>query len=171
MRCQNRSRGWWALAATFVLFVAVEQAPAFAYDATLIFTYAESSTMASRTTSVATNQFEDDSCITAVSGESTLTDRRPCTSADNAVAARAGTRMVHGGIATAEKALGNAEKWLGKGYKEVASGVFRSADGRRQFRMTDSDLLDLKQGPHVHFESIAEDGRTIIENSHVLLEP
>jgi hypothetical protein len=33
--------------------------------------------------------------------------------------------------------------------------------------MTASDLLDPVQGPHVHFEVLGPDGRTIIENSHV----
>lgn len=55
----------------------------------------------------------------------------------------------------------------GAGYKEIAPGEYRSADGLRQFRIITSDLLDSRQGPHVHFESIAPDGRTIIENSHV----
>lgn len=36
--------------------------------------------------------------------------------------------------------------------------------------MTDSDLTDPKQGPHVHFEPVDSDGRTILENSHVLLD-
>jgi RHS repeat-associated protein len=76
---------------------------------------------------------------------------------------------IGGGAATAEEALTAATKWLGEGYREVAPGVFRSADNARQFRMTTSDLLDAKIGPHVHFEAIAPNGRTIIENSHVLL--
>ena len=38
--------------------------------------------------------------------------------------------------------------------QEVASGVFRSADGSKQFRMTESDLSDPRQGLHVHFEAI-----------------
>jgi hypothetical protein len=74
---------------------------------------------------------------------------------------------IGGGATTAENALGQAQKWLGEGYKEIAPGVYRSADNARQFRMTVSDLTDLKQGPHVHFEAIGSDGRTIIENSHV----
>jgi len=41
------------------------------------------------------------------------------------------------------------------------------ADNTRQFRMTTSDLSDVRQGVHVHFESIGPDGRTITENSHV----
>lgn len=78
-----------------------------------------------------------------------------------------GLGNIGGGRLTAEKALEFAEKWLGKGYKEMAEGVFRSADGLRQFRMTVSDLLDPRQGPHVHFEAISPNGREIIENSHV----
>jgi hypothetical protein len=49
--------------------------------------------------------------------------------------------------------------------------VFRSADNLRQFRMTADDLLDTKIGQHVHFEAIGPNGRTIIENSHVLIRP
>ena len=74
---------------------------------------------------------------------------------------------IGGGATTAENALGQAQKWLGQGYKEIAPGVYRSADNTLQFRMTVSDLTDLKQGPHVHFEAIGPDGRTIIENSHI----
>jgi hypothetical protein len=78
-----------------------------------------------------------------------------------------GMGNVGGGALKAEQALVQGEKWVGQGYKEIAPGVYRSADGLRQFRMTTSDLLDPRQGPHVHFESIGPDGRTIIENSHV----
>jgi hypothetical protein len=74
---------------------------------------------------------------------------------------------VGGGKLTVEKVLEFAEKWLGKGYKEIAEGVFRSADGKRQFRMTVNDLLDPRQGPHVHFEVIGPNGREIVENSLV----
>jgi RHS repeat-associated protein len=74
---------------------------------------------------------------------------------------------IGGGKTTVEEALKQAEKWLGPGYREVAPGVFRSADDARQFRMTFSDLSDPDQGAHVHFEVIASDGRTILENSHV----
>jgi hypothetical protein len=74
---------------------------------------------------------------------------------------------VGGGATTAENALMQAERWLGPGYKEIAPGVFRSAKGTRQFRITTSDLADPRQGPHVHFETIGADGRTITESSHV----
>jgi hypothetical protein len=77
---------------------------------------------------------------------------------------------IAGGVAKVDDALAGAVKWLGDGYKEVAPGVFRSADDARQFRMTVSDLTDKKKGTHVHFESIGPDGRDIVENSHVRVE-
>lgn len=54
----------------------------------------------------------------------------------------------------ATDALKLAERILGKGYKEIAPDVFRSADGLKQFRMTDSDILGKhgNTGPHVNFE-------------------
>lgn len=82
-----------------------------------------------------------------------------------------GLGNIGGGATTASQALGNAERWLGSGYKEISPGVFRSADNTRQFRMTTSDLIDPKQGPHVHFETIGPNGRTITENSHVCIKP
>jgi hypothetical protein len=84
-----------------------------------------------------------------------------------AVDAAKGFGNVAGGALRAEEALTQAEKYLGPGYEEIAPGVYRSADNARQFRMTTSDLTDVKQGVHVHFESIGPDGRTITENSHV----
>jgi hypothetical protein len=79
------------------------------------------------------------------------------------------TCNVSGGVLTEDQALEAAQEWLGAGYHEIAPGVYRSADGTRQFRMTTSDLTDVRQGPHVHFETIGPDGREIIENDHVLL--
>jgi hypothetical protein len=79
---------------------------------------------------------------------------------------------IRGGDATVEQALQGADQWLGYGYREIAPGVYRSADSIRQFRMTTGDLTDVRQGPHVHFEVMSADGRTILENSHVtLLDP
>ncbi len=80
-----------------------------------------------------------------------------------------GLGNIAGGEAAEGLALKAAERWLGNGYRELAPGVFRSADNARQFRMTASDLEHAV--PHVHFESIASDGRTIVENSHVSLVP
>jgi hypothetical protein len=84
-----------------------------------------------------------------------------------ATATTSGLGNVAGGATTAEIALTKAEEYLGAGYREISPGVYRSSDGLRQFRMTTSDLTDPVQGPHVHFEAIDPNGRTIIENSHV----
>ena len=91
----------------------------------------------------------------------------PNASALTTVASTAGYGNIGGGATTAEQALRQAQQRLGPGYSEIAPGVYRSADGLRQFRMTTSDLTDAKQGAHVHFEDIAPNGRTIKENSHV----
>jgi RHS repeat-associated protein len=55
-----------------------------------------------------------------------------------------------------DEALQKAVDYLGEGYKEIAPGVFRSADGTRQVRMTKSDLTD-KRGAHLNFEK----GKTV----------
>jgi hypothetical protein len=67
-------------------------------------------------------------------------------------------------------ALKHGIKWLGTGYKEIAPGVFRSADGLRQFRMTAADLLGFhgKVCPHVHIEALNKFGK-VIENLHLLI--
>jgi RHS repeat-associated protein len=76
-------------------------------------------------------------------------------------------------------ALEHGQKWLGRGYTEIGpngSGVFRSSDGLRQFRMTNGDLNPLGHGAksglgsHVHFEALDARGR-IIENLHIPLAP
>ena len=72
------------------------------------------------------------------------------------------------GVVDAGTALRGAEKWLGAGYSEIAPVVYRSADGLRQFRMTDADLLPThgEIGPHVHFEALDELG-DVIESLHL----
>ena len=69
-------------------------------------------------------------------------------------------------------ALSGAQRWLGLGYREIAPGVFRSADGLRQFRMTTRDLLPTHGdiGPHVHFEVLDAAG-VVIENLHLPITP
>lgn len=57
----------------------------------------------------------------------------------------------------ADDALSAAMTWLGKGYREIGrpgQGVYRSADGLRQFRMDVNSLLGRHNPnvPHVHFE-------------------
>jgi hypothetical protein len=76
------------------------------------------------------------------------------------------------GVVDAGKALGAGQKWLGAGYKEIALGVFRSADGLRQFRMTNADILGRHGniGSHVHLEAL-DDARKVIENLHLPVTP
>ncbi|WP_267116574.1 RHS repeat domain-containing protein [Xanthomonas sacchari] len=76
------------------------------------------------------------------------------------------------GVVDASVALNSGVKWLGKGYTEVAPGVYRSADGLRQFRMTTSDLAGAHGtiGSHVHFEALNEFGK-VIENLHLGVTP
>jgi RHS repeat-associated protein len=81
--------------------------------------------------------------------------------------------LTHGAPIAADTLLGAAVRYLGTAYRELAPGVFRSADGLRQFRMTTSDLLGAhgRIGPHVNFEALNAEGR-VIENLHVrLLDP
>ncbi len=68
--------------------------------------------------------------------------------------------------------LDSATRWLGSGYREIAPGVYRSADGLRQFRMTASDLTPTHGniGSHAHFESLDASG-DVLENLHVPLTP
>jgi RHS repeat-associated protein len=69
---------------------------------------------------------------------------------------------------TANRGLAIAERFLGKGYTEIASGVYRSADGSRQFRMTTSDILGThgKIGPHYNFEILNSSGN-VVKNYHM----
>jgi RHS repeat-associated protein len=67
---------------------------------------------------------------------------------------------------TAEKGLEIGGRFLGNGYREIAPGVFRSADNLRQFRMTDSDILN--NTPHFNFEIFGPNNlRTPIKNYHM----
>ena len=77
----------------------------------------------------------------------------------------------HGPVSP-DVALDSATKWLGPGYKEIAPGVHRSADGLRQFRMTNSDLLPTHGniGSHLHFEALDDAGK-VIENLHLPIAP
>nr|WP_319697170.1 RHS repeat-associated core domain-containing protein [Streptomyces sp. ME19-01-6] len=75
---------------------------------------------------------------------------------------------------TADEALAAAERFLGDGYRELGNnrGVFRSADGLRQFRM-DPDSMQGRHWPdipHVHFEIFAQPGdKKAAVNNHVPL--
>jgi len=73
-----------------------------------------------------------------------------------------------------ERALETGEIFVGKGYKEVAPGVYRSADGARQFRMTGRDLAPTHGdiGPHVHYQKIDPITGQEMKNIHTpLLNP
>jgi hypothetical protein len=60
------------------------------------------------------------------------------------------------------------QQFVGPGATEIAPGIWRSADGLRQFRMTNADVLGQHGniGPHVHFESLNAAG-VVTENLHV----
>jgi hypothetical protein len=65
---------------------------------------------------------------------------------------------------TADEALEAAQQWVGDSYTELGkpgSGVFRSADGTRQFRIDDGSLTGAHAPgvPHVHLETYAPGAR------------
>jgi RHS repeat-associated protein len=73
-------------------------------------------------------------------------------------------------VRKATDALKLAERVLGKGYKEIYPGVFRSADGLKQFRMTASDLAGkgMDGVPHVHIETFDPGNLNIpMKNYHI----
>lgn len=73
---------------------------------------------------------------------------------------------------TADEALDAGIEFLGDGYKEIGkpgSGVFRSLDGTRQFRMDDGSLSGshAPNTPHVHFEVYESNANKPSVNNHV----
>lgn len=75
-------------------------------------------------------------------------------------------------VLDADKALDAGQKWLGAGNKEIVPGVFGSADGLRQLRMTNAHILGSQGriGSHVHFEALNDAGK-VIENLHLPVTP
>lgn len=79
---------------------------------------------------------------------------------------------------TPDEALTAGERWVGPGYKEMGgsgTGVFRSADGTKQFRIDEASITGAHGdiGPHVHFENVDPMRRgkdAIMSNNHVPLE-
>ena len=68
----------------------------------------------------------------------------------------------NGDALSTDDALNAAIDHLGPNYKEIAPGVFKSADGKRMLRMTDSDLSKVNNhagAPHMNFET----GTTVIK--------
>ncbi len=73
-------------------------------------------------------------------------------------------------------ALDEASEFLGQGYKDMGGGRFVSADGTRQVRLGDSDILGKHAGgPHINFETLKPNlekpGKMEIETSiHIFIE-
>ncbi|MDF2578366.1 MAG: toxin [Chlamydiales bacterium] len=66
-------------------------------------------------------------------------------------------------ILTADEALELGQKWIGPNYSEIGkkhSGVFRSADGKRLFRMDTNSLLGNHPPdvPHIHLQEVMPNG-------------
>ncbi len=73
---------------------------------------------------------------------------------------------------SASEALEAGEKFLGTGYREIGksgSGVFRSSDGLRQFRIDTNSLLGKHNPwePHVHLETYTPGKRAPNVNNHI----
>jgi len=75
---------------------------------------------------------------------------------------------------SADEALSAGEAFVGPGYREIGkpgSGVFRSEDGLRQFRM-DSNSIEgyhSPNEPHVHFETYVPESTRPVSNNHVII--
>jgi hypothetical protein len=76
---------------------------------------------------------------------------------------------IRAGTIAEDAVLPAAQRWLGSGCREIDNSVFRSADNARQFRMIDIDLAG-REAPHVHFESIASNGRAILDSAKVYIK-
>jgi RHS repeat-associated protein len=62
-------------------------------------------------------------------------------------------KKIDGVEASIDDALDTALKFLGEGYQDMGKGRFISADGLRQVRMGDADILGLHgKGPHINFD-------------------
>ena len=73
---------------------------------------------------------------------------------------------------TADEALTAGERWVGSGYTEIGkpgSGVFRSADGTRQFRIDNGSITGAHSPgvPHVHLETVAPGSKVPVVNNHI----
>ncbi|MEK6733625.1 MAG: hypothetical protein AABY27_00765, partial [Pseudomonadota bacterium] len=71
-----------------------------------------------------------------------------------------------------DEALEVGKKWLEEGYREVGrpgDGVFRSADGLRQFRIDKNSILGKHDPyePHIHLEKFDISGKKL-SNCHII---
>ena len=75
-------------------------------------------------------------------------------------------------ILNSDEALDAGKRWIGDGYKEIDTGVFRSADGKRQFRIDNCSLAGSHQPgvPHIHFKTYRGTKRKFEANNHVPLK-
>lgn len=82
-------------------------------------------------------------------------------------------RLVDGMEMRTDEALDAAEDFLGPNYREVTRGRFESADGMRQVRMQDGDILS-PSGAHMNFEvkrpKSSKPGRNRHKNIHIFLK-
>lgn len=86
------------------------------------------------------------------------------------VASRGPLTSAH--ILSADQALTAGERWVGPGYRELGkpgSGVFRSADGLRQFRIDNGSLSGSHAPgvPHVHLEGFGPGAKRPYVNNHI----
>jgi len=84
--------------------------------------------------------------------------------------------LVDGATMSEDEVLDTGAEFLGPGYKYMGNGRFVSADGLRQFRIGDSDILGYHGGgPHANFEILTPNPANpskmiLIKNIHIYLE-
>ena len=77
---------------------------------------------------------------------------------------------------SSDEVLDAGAKFLGQSYKELGkagSGVFRSSDGTRQFRIDNNSLDGRHEAtvPHAHLETFkADSSRKAAANNHIILK-
>ncbi len=72
----------------------------------------------------------------------------------------------------ASDSLDAGMRWIGSEFSEIGTGVFRSSDTMRQFRI-DQNSLTGKHAPglpHVHFETYEPGANKPTTNNHVLVD-
>jgi hypothetical protein len=81
----------------------------------------------------------------------------------------------NGARMTSDEALDAASDFLGKSYTDKGNGRYVSADGTRQVRIGDTDILgEHGGGPHINFETLEANptrpGKMrIVDNAHIYL--
>jgi hypothetical protein len=86
-----------------------------------------------------------------------------------------GRKFTNGMKMTSNEALIAAEEFLGSGYKDLGNGRYLSADGTKQVRMGDTDILGQHSGgAHMNFEILSPNpdkpGKMMVsQNIHIYL--